>query len=196
MKSETVPMTTLVILGSVSLVFLAGCGSGTFNNPTPTITTISPNTAEAGGAAFTLTINGTNFVAASMVNFGGAARTTTFVSATRLVAAIPGAAIASTGTAAVTVTNPAPRQGTSDAVNFTISEPPIRVTVSPSSTLVVATGAQQFIVTVSPLRANQTVNWNVSGEGCTESSCGTIDANGKYTAPAIVPNPAAVMVAA
>jgi hypothetical protein len=27
----------------------------------------------AGGAAFTLTISGTNFVAGSMVNFGGAA---------------------------------------------------------------------------------------------------------------------------
>ena len=70
----------------------------------PTITTISPNSTVAGGAAFTLTINGTNFVAASMVNFGGAARTTTFVNSTQLTAAIPAASIASTGTLAVTVT--------------------------------------------------------------------------------------------
>ena len=56
---------------------------------------ISPNNAVAGGAAFTLTIHGTNFVAASIVNFGGTARATTFVSAAQLAAAVPAAAIAS-----------------------------------------------------------------------------------------------------
>src|ERR1700737_1967653 len=118
MNSQTVLMRMLVILGIVSLVFLAGCGGSTAStvnnqpprpsgsNATPTITTVSPNSAVAGGAAFTLTINGTNFVAASMVNFGGTAPTTTFVNSTQLIAAIPAAAIASTGTPAVTVTNP------------------------------------------------------------------------------------------
>jgi 6-phosphogluconolactonase (cycloisomerase 2 family) len=113
-------------LGIVSLLFLAGCGGGTSqdhqipppNGAIPTITTILPNSAAAGGVAFTLTINGTNLVAASMVNFGGTAPTTTFVNSTQLTAAIPAAAIASTGTLAVTVTNPAPGGGTSNAMNF------------------------------------------------------------------------------
>ncbi len=106
---------------------LASCGGGSSTgtnasaNPTPTITTISPNSAVAGGAAFTLTINGTNFVAASMVNFGGAAPATTFVNSTQLTAAIPASSIASTGTLAVTVTNPAPGGGTSNPMNFTIT---------------------------------------------------------------------------
>jgi YVTN family beta-propeller protein len=133
MKSEAVAMRTLVFFGIVSLVFLAGCGGGTastvnptqtFNppaNPTPTITTISPNSAVAGGAAFTLTINGTNFFAASMVNFGGAAPTILSFSSTQLTVAIPAAAIASTGTLSVTVTNPAPGGGTSNPMNFTIT---------------------------------------------------------------------------
>jgi 6-phosphogluconolactonase (cycloisomerase 2 family) len=117
----------LVALGIVGLVFLAGCGGGSKSGgdqpppPTPTITTISPNSAVAGGAAFTLTVNGTNFVAASMVNFGGSAPATTFVNSTQLTAAIPAASIASTGTIAVTVTNPAPGGGTSSAMNFTIT---------------------------------------------------------------------------
>src|SRR5450755_2275985 len=132
MKSEAVLVRKLAVGGIVSLLLLAGCGGGTSpssinqptssgSNPTPTITTISPNSTVAGGAAFTLTINGTNFVAASMVNFGGSAPATTFVNATQLTAAIPAASIASTGTPAVTVTNPAPGGGTSAAINFTIT---------------------------------------------------------------------------
>ena len=87
MHSRALLMRGLIVLGMLSLVFLAGCEGGTsqaFNNQLPppngaipTITTISPNSVAAGGAAFTLTINGTNFVAASIVNFGGTARTTT-----------------------------------------------------------------------------------------------------------------------
>jgi 6-phosphogluconolactonase (cycloisomerase 2 family) len=130
MKSEAAAKRKLVILGIVNLVLLAGCGGGaghvqspppSGSNPTPKITTISPNTAVAGGAAFTLTINGTNFVAGSMVNFGGSAPATTFISSTQLTAAIPATSIASTGTIAVTVTNPAPGGGTSSAMNFTIT---------------------------------------------------------------------------
>jgi YVTN family beta-propeller protein len=112
----------------VALIGVWGCGGGTSQSvndqsppPTPTITTISPNSAVAGGAAFTLTINGTNFVASSMVKFGGSAPATTFVNSTQLTAAIPAASIASTGTPAVTVTNPAPGGGTSNAINFTVT---------------------------------------------------------------------------
>jgi 6-phosphogluconolactonase (cycloisomerase 2 family) len=113
---------TLVILGIVSLVLLARCGGGTSQAPppTPTISTISPNTAVADGAAFTLTINGTNFAPGSMVNFGGSTPVTTFVNSMQLTAAIPAGSIASTGTMAVTVINPAPG-GTSNAINFTVT---------------------------------------------------------------------------
>lgn len=92
---------------------------------------------QRGGAVFTLTITGTNFVPTSVVNFGGTAPTTTFVSATQLTVAIPAAAVASVGTAAVTVTNPAPGAGTSNVVNFTIANGttnPTSVAVAPDPT--------------------------------------------------------------
>jgi 6-phosphogluconolactonase len=132
MKGETALVRKLAVAGIVSLLFLAGCGGGTSpssinqpvssgSNATPTITTISPNCTVPGSAAFTLTINGTNFVTASMVKFGGSAPATTFVNSTQLTAAIPAASIASTGTPAVTVTNPAPGGGSSNTSTFTIT---------------------------------------------------------------------------
>jgi YVTN family beta-propeller protein len=113
---------TLVILGIVTVVVLAGCGGGMSQQPqgTPTISTISPSTATAGDGTFTLTISGTNFVAASTVSFGGSAPVTTFVNSMQLTAVIPAASIASTGTMGVTVINPAPG-GPSNLVDFTVT---------------------------------------------------------------------------
>ena len=152
MKSETVLVRKLAVGGIVSLLLLAGCGGGASqssinqptssgSNPTPTITTISPNCTVPGGAAFTLTINGTNFVAASMVNFGGSAPATTFVNSTQLTAAIPAASIASTGTPAVTVTNPAPGGGSSNTSTFTITTG----TVDPQSIAVDPAGKFAYV---------------------------------------------------
>jgi len=90
-------------------------------NPVPDLTTLSPSSATPGGAAFTLTVNGFNFVSGSTVRWNGANRTTTFVNSTQLTASIPAGDIASAGTAQVTVFNPSPGGGTSNALNFTIS---------------------------------------------------------------------------
>ncbi len=58
--------------------------------PLPTTTSISPTSKTVGDAAFTLTVNGTNFVSGvSVVRLDGADRTTTFVSSTQLTATIP-----------------------------------------------------------------------------------------------------------
>ena len=94
-------------------------------NPVPTInsdgTGLSPSIAVTGGPAFTLTVNGTNFVNSSTVNFNGVGRTTTFVSATKLTSQILASDIGTAGTFPITVVNPAPGGGTSNAVNFTVS---------------------------------------------------------------------------
>jgi peptidoglycan/xylan/chitin deacetylase (PgdA/CDA1 family) len=99
---------------------LSGPQVFTINNPLPTVTSLNPSSAIAGGAVFTLTVNGTNFVNGSVVRWNGLDKTTTFVSATKLKASIVGADIAAIGTAAVTVTNPTPGGGSSEAVDFTI----------------------------------------------------------------------------
>src|SRR5450759_3833593 len=92
--------------------------------PVPTTTSLSPTSKTAGQGAFTLTVNGTNFVSGlSVVRWNGADRTTTYVNSTQLTAAITAADIASTGTASVTVFNPTPGGGTSNAQTFTVNQP-------------------------------------------------------------------------
>ncbi|MGH9854938.1 MAG: IPT/TIG domain-containing protein, partial [Blastocatellia bacterium] len=88
-------------------------------NPAPSLASITPNSTTVGGAAFTLTVNGSNFVVGSVVRWGGGGRTTTFVSNTRLTATIPASDIAAAGTASVTVFNPAPGGGVSNSLTFT-----------------------------------------------------------------------------
>jgi hypothetical protein len=91
----------------------------------PTITGLNPSSATVGGSAFTLTVNGTNFVSGSIVRWNGSDRTTTYVNNTRLTASIPAIDIATAGSASVTVFNPLPDGSTSNAVTFPINDPPL-----------------------------------------------------------------------
>ena len=162
----TIPAADIATAGTVNVTVTNPAGGGTsnaqtftINNPTPTATSLSPTNATAGGAAFTLTVNGTAFVSTSVVKFNGAAKTTTFVSATQLTAAITAADIATAGTATVTVTNPAPG-GTSNAVSFTISNAvPTISSLSPSSAVA---GTAAFTLTVNGVGfvSGATVNFN------------------------------------
>ncbi|MGE0884029.1 MAG: IPT/TIG domain-containing protein [Blastocatellales bacterium] len=100
-----------------------GRKSFTVNNLVPTLTSLTPNSAQAGGPSFTLTVNGTNFVSGSVVRWNGSDKMTTFVSATQLTAMITAADIAASGMASVTVFNPLPGGGLSNGLNFTINPP-------------------------------------------------------------------------
>jgi subtilisin family serine protease len=114
----------------------------------PTVTSLSPAAAAAGGAAFTLTVNGSGFATGAIVRWNGADRATTFVSATQLRAAITAADIAAIGTAQVTVFLPAPGGGTSTPVPFTTTAaPPPGPALAVSQTTV--TGGAQVTVTLT-----------------------------------------------
>lgn len=73
--------------------------------------------------------------------------------------------------------------------------PQVSVTVSPTTASVIAGQSQQFTATVSGA-SNTAVNWSVSGTGCSAASCGTIDANGLYKAPDLIPATTTVTVRA
>lgn len=88
----------------------------------PIIESVFPASAEAGASAFTLTVNGNNFLSNSVVRWNNANRATTFVSSKQLTAAIPVEDIATNGVVFVTVSNP---DGSSNAGEFTINSPSI-----------------------------------------------------------------------
>ena len=110
---------------------------GVAQSPVPAIASLTPASAPAASPAFTLTVNGTGFVAASAVLWNGVPRPTTLVSSTQLRASIGASDIASVGQSTVTVSTPVPGGGVSNAVPFTATPPPV-LTVSATS---VAPGA-------------------------------------------------------
>jgi hypothetical protein len=83
----------------------------------------------ANSSSFSLEVDGTAFASNAVVNFNGAKMTTTFVSGSKLMAAIPSSAITTKSTVPVTVTNQATQGGlygggttavTSQPMNFDI----------------------------------------------------------------------------
>lgn len=168
--TAAIPATDIATAGTASVTVVTPAPGGgtsnaqtfTINNPTPAITSLSPNSATAGGAAFTLTVNGTGFISSSTVWWNGALRTTQFVSATQVTASISASDIASAGTASVVVQNPSPGGGSSPAATFTINPNiPAPTTSSISPNIAVAGGAA-FTLTVNGANftASSTVNWN------------------------------------
>jgi hypothetical protein len=115
------------------VLFSVGCGyssngKGTTAPGAPTIASLAPNSTAMGGAAFTLTVNGTGFASGAAVYWGGTSRSTTFVSSTKLTAAISAADLGTAQTVLVFVKNPGGtgiymNQGgqSSASVNFTIT---------------------------------------------------------------------------
>lgn len=138
-------------------VFNPAPGGGTstplvfsINNPLPAITSLDPPATPAAGPAFTLTVNGTNFVAGSTVRWNGSNRQTTFVSNTQLRADIPASDILSSTAVEVAVFNPAPGGGLSAAATFTVTNPvPSLASLTPSSAIA---GGGSFTLTLSGMR--------------------------------------------
>ena len=69
----------------------------------PTLTSISPNSAEIGGEAVTMEVNGSGFVEESVIVFNGGEEATTFVSATKLTTGVNPATATTPGSYPVNV---------------------------------------------------------------------------------------------
>ncbi len=211
--TATIPATDITTAGTAQVtVFSPTPGGGTSGqsaftissgNPVPVVSSLSPASATAGGAQFTLTVNGSSFVSGAAVQWNGSPRTTSFASATQLNATIPATDITAAGTAQVGVTNPTPGGGASTSTQtFTIDNPtPVMSGLSPSS---VPAGGAQFTLTVSGASFvnGATVQWNGSNRTTTfinatqlTATIPASDITAQGTAQITVVNPAPAVAA-
>lgn len=176
--TATVPTSDLATPGTANVtVFTPSPGGGTSSPaqpftvgayPVPTLSTISPNTGNAGGSAFTLTLNGSNFTQQSTVDWAGVQvpATPTFVSSSKLTITIPAADIATGGVYNVTVCNPTTGGGggcSTPPLPFTVNNPvPAVTSISPTST---PAGGSSFTLTVngSNFVSTSIVQWTGPG---------------------------------
>jgi hypothetical protein len=129
------------------------------------IDALTPAGARAGGPGFTLTIKGANFINGSQVRWNGANRQTTFVSATTLQIQVAKDDVAQPGDVAVTVFNPAPGGGLSNAAAFSVAEPgqnpvPAISGLSPASAIAGANGSPTLTIQGSNFVPGAQAQWN------------------------------------
>jgi hypothetical protein len=166
--TASVAAASIVSGGTVQIsVFTPSPGGGTSNslpltidNPAPAISSLSPAGAIVSGPQFTLTVNGSGFVPASVVRWNSANRTTTFVSATQLRATITAADISGTGTSQVVVFNPAPQGGTSAAQAFQVQYAAPTTTGLQPASAVAGTNGLTLTVNGTGFAPVSVVRWN------------------------------------
>ncbi|NMO21721.1 hypothetical protein HPC49_33655 [Pyxidicoccus fallax] len=124
--SATLTSADLAVAGRFPVTVVSPApGGGTSNaldfpvvrpNPAPRVASLAPCGMVAGGAGFTLTLEGQDFSPGASVTFNGTAVSVSAQSATRLAVTVPAALVATapaSGAVSVVVTNPAPGGGTS-----------------------------------------------------------------------------------
>jgi hypothetical protein len=119
------------------------------NNPVPTISNLSPASANVGAQPQPLTINGTNFLSTSTATYNNVVHAVTLVSATQLQIQLTTADLATAESFPVVVTNPSPGGGISTQANFSVNNPvPTIFNLSPASA---NAGAQAQALTLNGL---------------------------------------------
>lgn len=100
--------------------------------PVPVLTSLSQTQINAGQEGFTLSVNGTGFTSASVVRFNGAPRATTRTAAGTLQVVLLEGDLSTAGTYSITVVNPQPGGGTSNALTLTLVNGDPEITLLPS----------------------------------------------------------------
>jgi hypothetical protein len=152
----------------------------TLPTPAPTINSLAPAIATAGGAAFTLTVNGSGYVAGSTVYWGPTALATTFVSTTQLTAAVTAGQIASSGATAVSVQSPQANGNFSNAMIFEVdtNNASSSPTIPTTTATVTAGNTASYPVTLPSSVSNVSVTCLNLTAG---ASCGYSSANNTVT---------------
>ncbi len=97
------------------------------SNPAPAILSLNPSSVNVGSSDLILTINGSNFIPGSIIEWNSAPLVTNYLSDVQLEAQVPTANFANSTIASVAVTNPPPGGGSSPPFPFLINYSPLVV---------------------------------------------------------------------
>jgi hypothetical protein len=107
-----------VVNGFLSLRINVNSAPG---NPVPFLNQpLVPTAVSPGSAGFVIDVSGSGFVSGATINFNRSALATTFVDNEHLSAIVPATDVAHAGTASITIVNPVPGGGRSNAVYFQV----------------------------------------------------------------------------
>ncbi len=208
LSTNQVSLVNQPINGADDIAPLSGLGSPL----EPILSSLTPNTTAAGSPAFTMTVNGLQFVSGATVTWNGSNLTTAFVNSTQLTAVVPAADVANPASINVGVTNPDSQA--SNTLTFTITSsgggnpPTIAFTANPGTisaggastlswTIANATSAviNQGIGSISPTSGTQSVSpansttytltaWGLGGSTQVQVTV-TVNSGGGVNAPSI-----------
>lgn len=198
---------TALAVALISILAVAGCNDygNTFQNNTGAqVTFLSPSNISAGSPDFTLTINGSQFVAQTYVTWNGKKlNTTVLLDSTKTIvlsvtAVVPAALVAKPGTATVITQNPfsgAGNNGLSNPVTFIINAPPNPVptltAIAPATIAACGTSCTNltldlqgtnFITSSDPTQVSQ-VRWTAGATQTTLATTSVTATDIKATVP-------------
>jgi hypothetical protein len=200
---------TALAVALITLAAVAGCNDygNTFQNNTgASIFFLSPSNISAGSSDFSLTINGSGFVAKTYVTWNGKKLATTVtldsnLNVVSVVATVPAALVAKSGTATVITQNPfsgAGNNGLSNPLIFTINAPPnpVPTLTSIAPTTIAACGSScagasftldllgtNFITSSTDATQNSQVHWTAGATQTTLTTTSISSTDIKATVP-------------
>ncbi|ACO32987.1 IPT/TIG domain-containing protein [Acidobacterium sp.] len=131
------------------------------DNPVPAIVSYLPSSETAGASSATVTIAGTGFNSATVIQVNGASRTTTYTNPNVVSVTLTAADLSAAGTLSLAAMNPTPGGGTSKPVSLnviTLPQPTI-ATVSPDS-IYINSSDTTIAVNGTGYTSSSVVEWN------------------------------------
>lgn len=151
-----------------------------------TVSPSSPSVPVTGTQQFTANVTGASNSAVTWSATAGTINSAGLYTAPATLPNPPNASVTATSVADPLV---------SASVTVQLTQPAVNVSVAPASAVIALNATQQFTATVTNAQSGA-VTWMVNGAAGGNSTAGTINGAGLYTAPAVLPSPATVTVRA
>lgn len=162
MLKVAVPATAFSIAKTVPVSVTGSLSSNiqfTINNPVPLLTSLSVTSVTTNSGDFELAVEGSKFVFDTKLDFGGITLTPASVTANAMTVTVPASAIAKGRVLSVQANSRGPGGGTSNGLDFTISNPLPQITSLSATSVITGSPDVTLEITGSNFVSDTTVNF-------------------------------------